>query len=414
MWNNTVRAVIPQFNSKRSAKRPPVEDKASKKPPFAGTDFILPGGLGGFADGYGPDVSEITYFTVLRILSESLGKLPVHIRNRKHEIVANDAERLLNVRPNPQHTPVQLMSYMEYCRNHWGNAYAYCRWSSGTGRLEEIIPLSPLQVRLWVDDVTDSIAQRHYYTYTTVAGTTWCIPAEDMIHVRNWHLDERTRLLGLPVRETLAEYMSAAKAGQSTQSDMYRNGMIMSGVLNYVGDLNDEKRALLLENIKKLGTKNKIIPLPKEWEIKPISLNLADNQYLETRKYTASQIAAAFGVSPNQLNDYSKGSYANATAQTLSFLTDTLLFISRQYEDELTIKLLTDREITEGLRVDFDTDAILRSAPDTLATTLTTLVTGSIMQINEARDQWGLPPVAGGDQLMTMPGASTVKEEVIV
>lgn len=411
MWNNTQRSVLKQ-------RKP--ENKATKSRPAdlnRGPDFILPGGMGGFDSAFGPDIGEITYFTVLRVLSESVGKLPIHVKDKNHKIVNCPAERLLTLKPNDEHTPVQLMSYLEYCRNHWGNGYAYCRWSDTTGKLEAIMPLSPLQMRVWVDDTTDEINQKHYYTYTSINGTSWFLPAEDVIHVRNWHIDEQTRLIGLPVRETLYEYMDAAKAGQSTQNDMYRNGMIMGGVLNYIGDLSEEQKNQMLDNVRKIGTKNKILPLPKDWTLKPIDLNLANSQYLETRKFTASQIAAAFGVSPNQLNDYSKGSYANATAQSLSFLTDTLLYISRQYEDEMTLKLLTDGEIAKGYRVDMDTEAILRSTPEALANTLRAYVTGSIMQINEARDKVGLPPIKDGDQLLIMPGANTgnttVKEEII-
>lgn len=411
MWTNTTRSTL---------KRQAPVDRATKTRPtvqsrnIGGADFILPGGPGGFDSAYGPAIGEITYFTVLRILSESVGKLPIHVKDGDHKIVKNTVERILNLQPNAEQTPVQMMSYLEYCRNHYGNGYAYCKWSEASGELEAVIPLSPLQTRIWIDDTADGIDQRHYYSYTALNGTTWFLPAEDVIHVRNWHVDDRTRLLGIPVRETLHEYMTAAQAGQKTQDDLYRNGMIMSGVLNYVGDLNEEKKKTLLENIKKIGTKNKIIPLPKDWELRPINLSLADSQYLETRKYTASQIAAAYGVNPNQLNDYSKGSYANSTAQSLAFLTDTMLYISRQYEDEMTLKLLTSDEIKNGYRVDMDTEAILRSTPETLARTLQTYVTSSIMQINEARDKVDLPPVDGGDKLMTMPGASTVEKEEII
>lgn len=412
MWTNTTRSTLKQ--APKQAPKP--VDRATTALPNAraGADFILPGGLGGFDPAYGPAIGEITYFTVLRILSESVGKLPIHVKDGDHKVVKNTVERILNLQPNAEQTPVQMMSYLEYCRNHYGNGYAYCKWSEASGELEAVIPLSPLQTRIWIDDTADGIDQRHYYSYTALNGTTWFLPAEDVIHVRNWHVDDRTRLLGIPVRETLHEYMTAAQAGQKTQDDLYRNGMIMSGVLNYVGDLNEEKKKTLLENIKKIGTKNKIIPLPKDWELRPINLSLADSQYLETRKYTASQIAAAYGVNPNQLNDYSKGSYANSTAQSLAFLTDTLLYISRQYEDEMTLKLLTSDEIKNGYRVDMDTEAILRSTPETLARTLQTYVTSSIMQINEARDKVDLPPVDGGDKLMTMPGASTVQKEEII
>ena len=279
-----------------------------------------------------------------------------------------------------------------------------------TGELESITALDPRQIRIWVDDVSTDILQKYYYSYTTVSGKSYIIPSEDMVHLKNWHLDDKTRMLGIPVRDTLREYFTAAKAGQETQNSFYKNGLIISGVLNYVGDLNDEKKAALLEQVRKIGTKNKIIPLPEGMELKPLTLSLQDQQYLSTRQWTSTSIAAAYGVSPNQLNDYSKGSYANATAQQLSFLVNTLEGICKQYEDELTYKLLSDKEISEGLRIDIDTEAVLRSTPDVLASILTKYVAGSIMTINEARNKANLPPVDGGDKLVTMPGSGLIDE----
>lgn len=409
MWNNTRRSVI-----KQNMVTDKPQDKLQQVAPSRGVDFILPGGMGAGFTANGPDIGEITYFTVLRILSETVGKLPIHVRDREHKIVPGRVENILTVRPNRAMTPVQLMSYLEYSRIHYGNGYAYVKWSDVTGEIEAVSALDPRQVRIWVDDTADELVPAYYYSYTTMGGQTYFILNEDIIHVRNWHIDDHTRMLGLPVRTTLCEYMDAAKSGQKTQNSLYQNGMISSGVLNYAGDLSDEKQQALLEKLRQLGTKNKIIPLPKEWELKPINLSLADSQYLETRKFTASQIAAAFGVNPTQLNDYSKGSYSNAVAQQVSFLQDALLYISRQYEDELTLKLLTEAEIADGVRIDMDTEAILRSTPEALADTLQKLVMGSIMTVNEARDKAGLAPYPGGDKLMTMPGAGTVTEREVI
>lgn len=410
MWKNTGRTVlkIKKAENKLQQVAPRLSSNTN------GVDFILPGGIGSGTTNNGPDISEITYFTVLRILSETVGKLPIHIKDSEHNIVKNEAEKLLTIKPNNCMTPVMLMSYLEYSRIHYGNGYAYVKWSDVTGKIEAIYALDPRQVRIWVDDTVDDLIPAYYYSYTTVGGQTFFIANEDIIHVKNWHIDDHTRMVGLPVRTTLCEYMDAAKSGQKTQNSLYQNGMISSGVLNYAGDLSDEKQQALLERLRQLGTKNKIIPLPKEWELKPINLSLSDSQYLETRKFTANQIAAAFGVNPTQLNDYSKGSYSNAVAQQVSFLQDALLYISRQYEDEFTLKLLTKDEINAGYRVDMDTEAILRSTPDTLADTLVKLVSGSVMTINEARNMAGLPPYENGDKLMTMPGASSIEEKVVV
>ena len=410
MWKNTSRSKI-TVKSVKTANKP--ENKILSKQPFTNVDYILPGGLGAISD-YGPDISEVTYFTILRVLSEAVGKLPFHVRDEDNKIVKNSTERLLTVRPNEAMSPVQLWSFVEFCRNHYGNGYIYCDWSGVSGNLKSITALDPRCVRIWVDDVSNDILTKHYYTYTTPTGNSYVLAAEDVVHVKSWHLDEMTRLIGLPVRETLHEYMSAAKAGQETQSSLYRNGLITSGVLSYVGDLSEEKKELMLANIKKIGTKNKILPLPKDWDLKPLNMSLVDAQFMEGRKLNALQVAAAFGVSPNQLNDYSKGSYANATAQQLAFLTDTLLYITRQYEDELTYKLLSEKETSEGMKIDIDTEAVLQSTPDVLANILVRYVQGSVMTINEARSKAGLSPISNGDQLMTMPGASVMEEKEVV
>lgn len=409
MWNNTSRAVLKPKKLERVEK--PVDRTLAKPPITSGIDYIMPGGFGGITE-YGPAMSEATYYTCLKVLSEAVGKIPVHVRDKDHKIVANATEKLLSVRPNESMNSVTMWTYTEYCRNHWGNGYLYCNWSGATGKLQSITALDPRRVRVWIDDVSNDIAQRFYYTYTTMSGNTYILASEDVVHIKNWHLLDDT-LIGVPVRDSLLGAMTAAQAGQQTQNDLYKNGMILGGILNYVGDLNEEKKALLLENVKKIGTKNKILPLPKDWDLKTINLNMVDAQFIEGRKLNALQIASAFGISPNQLNDWSKASYANATAQQLGFLTNTLMYICRQYEDELTFKLLSDRDIASGMRIDFDTDAILQSTPDVLSDILVKLVQGSIMTINEARNRAGLPPIPGGDQLMTMPGAKTIEKEVV-
>lgn len=409
MWKNTSRSVLKQKNI---SEKP--ENKVLSKPPIkSGVDFILPGGFGGWGE-YGPDETIATYATILRVLSESFGKLPIHIRDSEHKIVQCPAERLLTIRPCEEMSPCQLFTFLTYSMVHYGNAYAFCDWSNATGELRSITALDPRCVRIWVDDVSNEILKKYYYTYTTPSGNSYILASEDVVHVRVWHVDEQTRMVGIPVRNLLYELFAGEKAAAGLQTDMYRSGMVLTGVLNYVGDLSDEKKQLLLENIKKIGTKNKILPLPQDWKLSTINMSMADSQFVEGRKLNALQMAAAYGVMPNQLNDYSKGSYANATAQQLAFLQDTLQYISRQYEDELTFKLLSDKEIEAGLRVDVDTDALLKSTPDVLADILCKYVTGSVMTINEAREKAGLPPYKGGDKLMTMPGATTLKEEVIV
>ena len=72
----------------------------------------------------------------------------------------------------------------------------------------------------------------------------------------------------------------------------------------------------LLTGVKNAG---KVVAIPVGFTLQPLTYKLTDAQYYEMRKYTALQIAAAFGVKPNQINDYEKSSYANSETQQLAF-----------------------------------------------------------------------------------------------
>ena len=54
------------------------------------------------------------------------------------------------------------------------------------------------------------------------------------------------------------------------------------------------------------------MPVPLGMKLTPLDIKLTDAQFFELRKYTALQIAGAFGVKPNQINDYEKSGYANS------------------------------------------------------------------------------------------------------
>ena len=74
-------------------------------------------------------LGEVTYFTCLKMLSETLGKMPVKFYQQTErgieEAGANAAYNLLRTRPNPQMTPTTFWGTVENNRNHYGNAYVW-------------------------------------------------------------------------------------------------------------------------------------------------------------------------------------------------------------------------------------------------------------------------------------------------
>jgi HK97 family phage portal protein len=188
---------------------------------------------------------------------------------------------------------------------------------------------------------------------------------------------------------------------------MIDNGFTSKAVVQYTGNLNDEnvKRFVKLltdyaeEKHQYEGAKY-FIPAPLGATITPLNVKLADNEYAELTKYSALQIAAAFGIKPTQINDYTKSSYSSEEAQQLNFYKETLLFPLEQYEQELDYKMLTDKERRDGEMMKFETDVILRVTQEQQMTILRSGIANFIYTPNEAREKLDLPPVEGGDKLI--------------
>ena len=352
--------------------------------------------------------SEATYFACLKVLSESIGKLPLKIQQYTPEggiRVAREHPyyRMLNERPNRFMTASVFWSLTEYCRNHYGNAYAWI--DTRKPERPQLWPMDPRSVRVYYDNACrlDEVPDV-YYQYSTPTGQV-VFGSEEVLHFKS-HVT-RDGLVGISVREQLASTIQGNAKAQKLLNKMIDSGMTAKSVLQYTGDLNDQSIQTLLKQVEKyakgemkdLGIEN-IIPIPVGWSMNSLNVKLADSQFLELRQYSALQIASAFGVKPYQVGDYTKSSYASAEAQQLSFLVDTLLFNVKQYEEETGYKLLSDLDEANGLHTKFNTGVLLRADQKTQIETLRSAVSGFLMTPNEAREKIDLPAKEGGDQLI--------------
>lgn len=362
----------------------------------------------GVHDVSGGALSEATYYACLKVLSESIGKLPLRLMQSTLDtgvtpMLGHRYYRMLNERPNRFMSASVFWTYMEQCRNHKGNAYALIDTSDADR--PQLWPLDPDKMKVYYDDacLLGDLADV-YYVYNTATGPL-TFGSEEILHFKSHQTVDG--LVGVSVQEQLATTIQGNIKAQKMINKLYDSGMTAKAVLQYTGNLKDASVDQLTKGIEAYakgemsdkGIEN-IIPMPLGMTLTPLNLKLADSQFLEVKQYSALQIAAAFGVKPYQVGDYTKSSYASAEAQQLSFLIDTLLFNIKQYEEELTWKLLTDEEAASGLTVKFNTTVLLRTEFQTMVTTLSTAVQSFLMTPNEARERLDLPHKEGGDSLL--------------
>jgi HK97 family phage portal protein len=307
----------------------------------------------------------------------------------------------LRYRPNPFCTATRFWGTVETHRNHYGNAYV---WLQPVGDSYHLWHLPSPQVRVWWDNAKILADQPYiWYIWSAPNGVQYAFSSDEIIHVRTWlSLDG---IIGLPVQQILTLTLEGAQKSQQMLNGLYDSGFTAKAVVQYTGDLSDQLTQEFVRRIERYAKgdveegKN-IIPIPLGTKLEPLNIKLTDGQFLELRKYTALQVAAAFGIKPDQINDYTKSSYSSSEAQQLAFLVDTQLYILKDYEEEIGHKVLTDEQRQkQSIYPKFNTAVVLRADTETQIRTLCTAVAGNLYTPDEARAFLDMGHKPGGDRL---------------
>lgn len=352
-------------------------------------------------------MKEATYFACMKVLSEGLGKIPLKVmqHTRQTGTLARREHRyyrVLNERPNPYMTATTFWAMMELWRNHYGNAFAWI--DDRDPQHPHLYPMHPKDVTVYYDnarrlaDVPDV-----YYRYS-IGGQSAVVTSAEVLHFKNFLT--RDGITGIPTREQIADVIHGGGQAQKMLNGMYKSGMTAKAVLQYTGGLNDANVEALKKGIQEYaagkdtsGTSG-IIPIPLGFTLTPLNIKLTDSQFLELKQYSALQIAAAFGIKPDQIGDYTKSSYSSSEAQQISFLVDTMLFILKQYEEEISEKLLTQEERDSGYMAKFNSRVLMRVDQFTQIQTISTAIGNFLYMPNEGREFLDMPAVDGGDRLI--------------
>ena len=358
--------------------------------------------------------SDVTYFTCLKMMSETVAKMPWKLYQRTgngiSEPIDNDIAKLMKQRPNPFMTPTTFWNAVEMNRNHYGNAYVYVRRKfrrkkyGGEYKALDMWIMPSDRVQIIVDDKGIFAGKgKIWYLYSDeYSGEQYVFRTEDVLHFKTSHC--LNGIVGLPVQYILKQTVEGVIESQRFLNNLYKNGLTAKAVLEYTGELDDEAETKLRETFERFGAGSqntgKILPVPLGMKLTPLDIKLTDSQFIELKKYSALQIAAAFGIKPNQINDYEKSSYNSSEMQQLSFYVDTMLFVLKQYEEEVNYKLLTDDEIEEGLYFKMNEKVLLRTDSKTQMEILKEGINNGIETVNEARRKLDLMDKDGGDVLI--------------
>ena len=349
----------------------------------------------------------------VEILSDSIAKLPMYLfDNRTRQRIDHPLLYLLNTRPNEAMGPSVAKKLVETCRLEGGNGYLWVVRSARTGRPQELIPVPWRLVQPWRD-----LAGRVWYDVThPVTGETMRLPNEDMVHVKGASWDG---LVGMSVLKRAGESVRAARAQQQYGLSYYQNGGQPSGVLKTDSDIGGYAKGPDGKCLQRADgsyvTRRDIIR--QEWErvhmgpsnshrvaildlglpYQPMAGSNADAQFIESQEVRVKDLARYFGVPLYKLQE-GEQSYSSNEQNAIEYVVGTLHPIVTQYEEELSYKLLTDRELRNGVELRVNMMAELKGDTAARAEWYRIMLDGGTFSVNDVRALEDLPDVEGGDE----------------
>jgi HK97 family phage portal protein len=352
-------------------------------------------------------LGETVFFTCLNFLSNSVSKLPNYeysfnaIRG-KERIIDNDLNNVLNIEPNPYMSASTFNSCVELQRNFYGNSYVYNSYEKG--KLKGRWILDSDNVTVYCDNAGwFGIKNAIWYVWydKNNSGKKYTFASNEISHYKtgiSWD-----GIMGVAVKDILAQQIDTQKYGQAYINNLYKNNMFGDKVLlQYTGDIGStDKDALIKETERYCNTNGtRFLPLPSDISATTLAMKLSDAEFSIINNTNALRLAAAFGLSPNVINDYSKSSYANSVSQQLDFYVNTLSPILTMYKQEDTRKLLSSKDKSKGLFLERYTKELFKLDPTAQMDYLQKGCNNFMITPNEAREELGYSWIEGGDVLL--------------
>lgn len=336
-------------------------------------------------------------YACLRAISTDIGKLPFLLKQR-------DSNGIWNAVENPAYSPVlrkpNHFQTAQQFRESWllsklthGNTYIL-KQRDNRGVVTSLYVLDPSRV---CPAVSDSGAVWYQLQTDKLSGLddgqTVTVPASEIIHDRFMTLHHP--LIGVP--PVCAAYWPAVKNLKILRSaaTFFENNAQPGGILTAPAGMSDEDAAALKqfwdENYSGANS-GRIAVLGADMKFTAFAMKSADSQLVEQMRYSDEQICQPFGVPPFKIGIGSIPAGMKVDDINQLYYSDAL-----QTHIEAMENLLDDAlKVAFPLGVELDTEPLLRMDMEKRAAVWSTQTKG-IAAPNEARKEFGLKPLEGGE-----------------
>lgn len=329
-------------------------------------------------------------FACVRVLSESVASLPLHLYQRdsnggKSRAANHPLYKVLHNLANPEMTSFQLREVLVGHLCLWGDAYCEIEYDAN-GNVIALWPLRPDQM-----DVRRENGEL-VYKYGGKA-----IPSYRIFHVPGFSING---VNGLSMIKQAKQAIGLSLVTEEFGSRFFANGARPGTVLEYPGQLSDEAYTRLKNNWedRHMGSSNshRVAILEEGMTVQEVGIPPEDAQFLETRKFQINEIARIFRVPPHMIGDLDRATFSNIEQQSIDFVTNSLRPWLVRIEQAIYKDLLTDTEQKKYFP-EFLVDGLLRGDTVSRYQAYAVARQNGWMSANDVRECENMNPIDGGD-----------------
>ena len=308
----------------------------------SGYSFMLGSSASGKAVNERSAMQITAVYSCVRILSEAIASLPLHLYQYTDTGTAKATDHLLyfllHDEPNPEMTSFVFRETLMTHLLLWGNAYAQII-RNGKGEVLALYPLMP--DRMNVDrDESGNIVYEYMVSQEDApinSGSTVKLSPSEVLHIPGLGFDG---LVGYSPIAMAKNAIGLAIATEEYGSKFFANGATPSGILEFPGTVKEPERVRESWN-RGFGGENKHKVAILEQGMKYTPISISPNE------------------APHMIGDLEKSSFSNIEQQSLEFVKYTLDPWVVRWEQSIKRTLLLPDE--KGVYfAKFNVDGLLR------------------------------------------------------
>ncbi len=342
------------------------------------------------------------FWAAVRIISGTIASLPFLVYRRtasggKERATGHAVYKLIHDRPNEY---MDAQTFIETRQGHvltYGNGYAEIQRTAG-GKPVALWPLLP--DRTFRKMSPEGVP---YYEVRPAKGETVFLPDYNVLHIKGLGFDGYT---GYNVIQYHKESIGYGIGVKEYAARFFSNDASSGGILEHPETLSNEAIARLRESWDKDNAglskahRTKILEEGMKWVATTVDPKAA--QALDTQKFTVDDCSRIFNIPPHKLGSLDKSSFNNIEEQNIDFITSTMLYWFKKWEQEINYKLFMPAE-QQRMFAEILVAGLLRGSTDARSKSFASGRQWGYYSINDIRRMENMNPIGPAGDIYLDP-----------